>query len=160
MENLCCGSEAFDWWVWIFIGLCESKVEKFLGKGSYGSVYRVKRLSDGLVYAVKELDVSKMSQVEKMDAVNEIRLLASIKHPNVVGADHRQALCLKLSPCGLSQIFHQASEEILQTSIHLYFFYKYLFCWIRLRKCSSQCVERNSTANPLWWGRHGPSYLD
>lgn len=66
------------------MGICGFQVEKFLGKGSYGSVYRVKRLSDGLVYAVKELDVSKMSQVEKMDAVNEIRLLASIKHPNVV----------------------------------------------------------------------------
>lgn len=57
---------------------------KFLGKGSYGSVYKVQRISDGLIYAVKEADVSKMTQLERIDAVNEIRLLASIQHPNIV----------------------------------------------------------------------------
>lgn len=47
-------------------------------------MYRVKRLSDGGVYALKEADVRKMSALERADAVNEIRLLASVKHPNVV----------------------------------------------------------------------------
>ncbi|KAL3139701.1 hypothetical protein ABBQ38_004011 [Trebouxia sp. C0009 RCD-2024] len=60
------------------------EVQKLLGKGSYGIVYRVKRLSDGGVYALKEADVRKMSALERADAVNEIRLLASVKHPNVV----------------------------------------------------------------------------
>lgn len=60
------------------------QVQKLLGKGSYGIVYRVKRLSDGGVYALKEADVRKMSPLERADAVNEIRLLASVKHPNVV----------------------------------------------------------------------------
>lgn len=60
------------------------EVQKLLGKGSYGIVYRVKRKSDGVVYALKEADVRKMSPVERMDAVNEIRLLASVKHQNVV----------------------------------------------------------------------------
>ena len=59
-------------------------MQKLLGKGSYGIVYRVKRLSDGGVYALKEADVRKMSPLERADAVNEIRLLASVKHPNVV----------------------------------------------------------------------------
>lgn len=61
-----------------------SQVQKLLGKGSYGIVYRVKRLSDGGVYALKEADVRKMSPLERADAVNEIRLLASVKHQNVV----------------------------------------------------------------------------
>ena len=60
------------------------QVQKFLGKGSYGSVYRVKRNDDQNVYAVKETDVTKMSQDERQDAANEIRLLASVKHPNIV----------------------------------------------------------------------------
>lgn len=47
-------------------------------------MYRVKRLSDGGVYALKEADVRKMSPLERADAVNEIRLLASVKHQNVV----------------------------------------------------------------------------
>ena len=44
----------------------------------------MKRLSDGGVYALKEADVRKMSPLERADAVNEIRLLASVKHQNVV----------------------------------------------------------------------------
>lgn len=59
-------------------------MQKFLGKGSYGSVYRVKRNDDEQIYAVKETDVCKMTQEERQDAANEIRLLASVKHPNIV----------------------------------------------------------------------------
>ena len=55
-----------------------------LGKGSYGTVYRAKRYSDGKLYALKEADVAKMSAIERKDAVNEIRLMASIKHENIV----------------------------------------------------------------------------
>eukprot|EP00899_Mesostigma_viride_P017348 jgi/Mesvir1/25614/Mv01841-RA.1 len=64
--------------------LARFEVQKFLGKGSYGSVFRVKRKSDGKIYAVKETNVKQMSQVERDEAVNEIRLLASITHENVV----------------------------------------------------------------------------
>eukprot|EP00877_Chromochloris_zofingiensis_P002096 jgi/Chrzof1/11888/Cz06g13190.t1 len=61
------------------------KVLKFLGKGSYGSVYQVQRLSDDRTYALKEMDVRAMGQAEREDCVNEIRLLASVQHPNVIG---------------------------------------------------------------------------
>lgn len=57
---------------------------KPLGKGSYGSVYKVQRLEDGGVYAMKETDLSRMGPKERQDAVNEIRVLGSMKHPNVV----------------------------------------------------------------------------
>ena len=60
------------------------QVEKFLGKGSYGSVYRVNRVDDGQPYAVKETDVTKMSTQERQDAANEIRLLASVRHANII----------------------------------------------------------------------------
>jgi NIMA (never in mitosis gene a)-related kinase len=60
------------------------QVLKFLGKGSYGSVYLVQRLDDGQYYAVKETDVTKLNTQERQDAANEIRLLASVKHPNII----------------------------------------------------------------------------
>ncbi|GLC62909.1 hypothetical protein PLESTB_001958200 [Pleodorina starrii] len=59
------------------------KVLKFVGKGSYGSVFLVQRLADGQTYALKEMDVRSMSQAEREDSINEIRLLASVNHPNV-----------------------------------------------------------------------------
>ncbi|KAJ9517846.1 hypothetical protein QJQ45_004112 [Haematococcus lacustris] len=64
--------------------LVKFKVIKFLGKGSYGSVYQVQRLSDGQLYALKEMDVRQMSQAEREDSANEVRLLASVVHPNVI----------------------------------------------------------------------------
>jgi serine/threonine protein kinase len=48
------------------------QVQKFLGKGSYGSVYRVKRNDDQNVYAVKETDVTKLSQEERRVRVQPI----------------------------------------------------------------------------------------
>ena len=58
---------------------------KKLGEGSFGSVYQVKKLSDQNIYAMKKVKMGKLSEKEKQGALNEIRILASINHPNVVG---------------------------------------------------------------------------
>ncbi|KIZ07119.1 hypothetical protein MNEG_0840 [Monoraphidium neglectum] len=44
------------------------KVLKALGRGSYGTVYKVQRLADGQAYAMKETDIGKMSHQERSDA--------------------------------------------------------------------------------------------
>ncbi len=56
-----------------------------LGKGSFGDVKRVVRRADGKEYAMKEVPVGNLSRKEVKDAVNEVRLLASLRHPNVIG---------------------------------------------------------------------------
>ena len=55
-----------------------------LGDGSYSTVYKVKRMEDGQVYALKRVKMSTLSSKEKDNALNEIRILASIRHPNVI----------------------------------------------------------------------------
>merc|ERR1711907_236248 len=60
------------------------KVEKCLGKGTYGTVFRVKRLSDGKLYAMKQVDIKKMTSKERKAAVNEIRILASLSCPYMI----------------------------------------------------------------------------
>ena len=55
-----------------------------LGDGAYSNVYRVKRLEDGGLYALKKVKMEKLSDKEKANAINEVRILASIKHPNVI----------------------------------------------------------------------------
>jgi NIMA (never in mitosis gene a)-related kinase len=59
-------------------------ITQALGKGSYGSVFKVKRKQDGQFYAVKEVNIKKLQPKEREDAVNEIRIMASIKHKNIV----------------------------------------------------------------------------
>lgn len=74
--------------------------ERKLGEGSFSEVYRVKRRSDGAVYAMKKVKLGKLSAKEKDNALNEVRILASITHPNVIGykeaffEDSTNCLCI------------------------------------------------------------------
>ena len=49
-----------------------------LGKGSFSSVYKVKRVSDGKEYALKKVRLLSLKDKEKGNALNEVRILASI----------------------------------------------------------------------------------
>lgn len=50
-----------------------------LGEGAYSIVYKVKRLVDGNIYALKKVKLVKLSDKEKQNALNEVRILASVK---------------------------------------------------------------------------------
>jgi len=55
-----------------------------IGDGAYSSVYKVKRLEDEEIYALKKVKMQNLSDREKENALNEVRILASINHPNVI----------------------------------------------------------------------------
>ena len=54
------------------------KILKHLGKGSFSNVYKVKRKTDGMIYAMKKVKLPKLSRKEKLNSLNEVRILASI----------------------------------------------------------------------------------
>jgi NIMA (never in mitosis gene a)-related kinase len=60
----------------------------------------VLRVSDNQVYAMKKVKLQKLSSKEKENALNEVRILASISHPNVIGykeaffEDSTNCLCI------------------------------------------------------------------
>ena len=54
-----------------------------VGDGSYSSVYKVRRIIDGQMYALKKVKVQNLSEKEKENALNEVRILASVKNPFV-----------------------------------------------------------------------------
>jgi NIMA (never in mitosis gene a)-related kinase len=45
----------------------------------------VKRLEDGQDYALKKVKIQNLSDREKENALNEVRILASVKNPFVAG---------------------------------------------------------------------------
>lgn len=59
-------------------------IEKKLGDGAFSTVYACKRISDNTRYALKKVKMGKLTAKEKENALNEIRILASITHPNVI----------------------------------------------------------------------------
>ena len=71
-----------------------------LGEGSFSEVYQVTRKSDNSIYAMKKVKMQKLSSKEKENALNEVRILASINHPNVIGykeaffEDSTNSLCI------------------------------------------------------------------
>jgi NIMA (never in mitosis gene a)-related kinase len=55
-----------------------------LGEGAYSSVYQVRRYADNEIYALKKVKMEKLSDKEKENALNEVRILASVGHQNIV----------------------------------------------------------------------------
>ena len=55
-----------------------------MGDGAYSKVFKVKRLVDGIYYALKMVELKNLSDKEKDNAINEVRILASIVHPNII----------------------------------------------------------------------------
>jgi NIMA (never in mitosis gene a)-related kinase len=55
-----------------------------IGEGAYSTVYRVKRIVDGQDYALKMVKLTNLNEKEKTNALNEVRILASIHHANII----------------------------------------------------------------------------
>ena len=76
------------------------KVIGKIGEGAYSTVYTVKRLEDEKIYALKKVKIKKLSNKEKNNALNEVRILASVNSPYIIGYkesfidESEQALCL------------------------------------------------------------------
>lgn len=55
-----------------------------LGEGAYSTVMSVKRKADGQIYALKKVRLTNLSDKEKENALNEVRILASINNKHVI----------------------------------------------------------------------------
>ena len=60
------------------------EILKKLGDGSYSVVYKVRRKADNNIYALKKVNLQKLKEKEKQNALNEVRILASVKSPFVI----------------------------------------------------------------------------
>jgi NIMA (never in mitosis gene a)-related kinase 2 len=57
-------------------------IEK-IGEGSFGKIYKIRRLSDNRLLVWKELKYDKMSEKEKEMLVREVNILRDLRHPNI-----------------------------------------------------------------------------
>ncbi|CAG9310350.1 unnamed protein product [Blepharisma stoltei] len=76
------------------------EIIKSLGEGAYSTVSLVKRKDDGQMYALKKVKLGPLKPKEKRNALTEVRILASIAHPNVISYkeafidEESESLCL------------------------------------------------------------------
>ena len=94
--------------------MSDFKIEKILGKGSFGSVYLVTRKEDQKIYAIKTVILEKLNKKEQENSVNEVRILASVHHPNVIG--YKEAFWND-KESSLNIVMEYADDGDLQTKI-------------------------------------------
>jgi NIMA (never in mitosis gene a)-related kinase len=62
------------------MSLLDFTILQKLGEGAYSTVYKVIRNLDGEEYALKKVKLDKLSDKEVENALNEVRILASIRN--------------------------------------------------------------------------------
>ena len=90
-------------------------IEK-LGDGAYSVVYKVKRKQDNKIYALKKVKLKDLSDKEKQNALNEVRILASVKSNFVIS--YKEAfideddtnLCLVMEYADKGDLYQKISQ--------------------------------------------------
>ena len=67
------------------MSLNDFEIIRELGKGVFGVVYLATRKVDNNIYAIKQVKFTDLKQKEISNSLNEIRILASISHQNIIG---------------------------------------------------------------------------
>ena len=87
-----------------------------LGDGAYSVVYKVKRKQDNKIYALKKVKLKDLSDKEKQNALNEVRILASVKSNFVIS--YKEAfideddtnLCLVMEYADKGDLYQKISQ--------------------------------------------------
>jgi NIMA (never in mitosis gene a)-related kinase len=88
-----------------------------LGEGAYSEVYKVKRITDGGMYALKKVKMGNLSVKEKENALNEVRILASIQHETIIAykeaffEDSTSCLCLVMDFADDQDLYHKILKQ-------------------------------------------------
>ena len=87
-----------------------------LGDGAYSVVYKVRRKEDSQIYALKKVSLSNLSQKEKENSLNEVRILASVKSTFVIAYkeafidEKDQSLCIVMEYADKGDLYQKITQ--------------------------------------------------
>ena len=88
-----------------------------LGEGAYSTVFKVKRNVDNKIYALKKVKLLNLSEKEKENSLNEVRILASVKSNFVVSYkeaffdEKDNTLCIVMEFADRGDLFQKIVEH-------------------------------------------------
>ena len=89
------------------------KIINKIGEGAYSTVYTVRRIEDDQLYALKKVKIQSLSLKEKQNALNEVRILASVNSPFVISYKESfidetdQTLCIVMEYADEGDLFQK-----------------------------------------------------
>ena len=57
---------------------------RLLGEGAFGKAFLVECQSDKTYRVIKQVDIRRMSEAEKLDTLKEGKILEALNHPNII----------------------------------------------------------------------------
>ena len=87
-----------------------------LGDGTYSVVYKVRRKEDSQIYALKKVSLANLSQKEKENSLNEVRILASVKSTFVIAYKEAfidetdQSLCIVMEYADKGDLYQKITQ--------------------------------------------------
>ena len=87
-----------------------------LGDGAYSVVYKVRRKQDNNIYALKKVKLEGLSEKEKENALNEVRILASVKSNFVISYkeafidEDDSSLCLVMEYADKGDLYQKITQ--------------------------------------------------
>ncbi|CAD8076485.1 unnamed protein product [Paramecium primaurelia] len=98
------------------MSLKDFQILQELGEGAYSKVYKIKRIADQQEYALKKVNLQSLSDKEKQNALNEVRILASVRHANVIQykeaflEEQSQTLCIVMEYADDGDLYQKIVE--------------------------------------------------
>ena len=87
-----------------------------LGDGAYSVVYKVRRKEDSQIYALKKVSLLNLSQKEKENSLNEVRILSSVKSTFVIAYKEAfidetdQSLCIVMEYADKGDLYQKITQ--------------------------------------------------
>ncbi|XP_030023427.2 serine/threonine-protein kinase Nek8 [Manduca sexta] len=137
------------------------KVLKTIGKGTYGDVYLCENVKDNNLTIVKDIELNFKIQNHNKDIANEVKILSSIKHPNIINfynyyyTDKHVMISMEYATCGnLAEFMYQKCPNLIKQKEILFYFCQVLLGVNYIHKLN--IIHRDLKAeNILLTGKYG-----
>ena len=100
------------------MGLEDYKINKIVGKGSFGKVYLCRNLRENRHYCMKCIKLTNIPAAERAACRHEVKLMQRLNHPNIVGykdsffAKRGSQLCIVMTYCDGGDLSDRVKRQL------------------------------------------------